>query len=361
MPKQHTINLASSEDMVLVLLGRITDVLGPLAKETGLDATFDITREDDLTTINVTVPDGKWELALIRGIADAIYEHQDIVYVSGWESLCEKLLRIPWFRPLAAESVEMARPKWSPPTTDKLSEVFSLPEVNRMLCSWIFVSNVVHAVTFEFEDAERNEPDKFKLVHPEVIEEFPYLLYARAVTAWCENIRLPHHLIVGAKHLMDHTWQPRMHTWVLGLRPDIRCEVMAENGGYLCQITASRSILTLLNRALLFIGNLVAPTAQEYMTVLRVNPDMAGRVYLNRRNPDATMDMILAATFTDIGFKLQPALNLSEKPALTFNNYGQTYLTIAASTPVDETLLHGLRVAAKGAHDAVLAGHNSIR
>lgn len=58
MPKKHTINLASSEDMILVLLGRITDVLAPLANETGLDATFDITRgEDNLNTISVTVPD----------------------------------------------------------------------------------------------------------------------------------------------------------------------------------------------------------------------------------------------------------------------------------------------------------------
>jgi hypothetical protein len=362
MENQRTIILTSSQDMVLVLVGRISAALTPTANETGLDATLNITRDDEnlITAVSVTVPHYTWELPLLRGIADAIYEHQDIVYVSGWGSLCEKLFRIPWFRPLTANIAETTKPTWLYSPTGRLSEVGRLVEVNRLLCSWIFVSNVVHALDYKFGDEEYGL-DEFHLVHPAVAEEVPYRMYSQVASAWCETIRLPHHLLAGAKIVMADKWKPAMTTWLLGLRPDLRCEVSQTDGRYSCLITGSRPMIALLERALLCLGNLIVAGSRDYLNGLRVDPDMGNRVFMNQVNPNPTMHTILVAPLKELGLRPSLALELPDKPNLIFNSYGQPYLTIAGSTPIDEAHLEQLRMAAKEAHDDLLARRDEAR
>jgi hypothetical protein len=339
--------LATSEDMALVFIKHISEALVPAANETGTEASFYFARDSDnkINAVSVTVPHPTWEFPLIHGINKAIFERQEVVYVSGWPDLCEKLLRTPWFRALAAAGAATPPPAWTYSPTGALSEVGRLEEMNRLLCSWVFVGNVYRAVSLEFGDADGSRPDEMHLTHPAVMEEAPYCMYSLVANAWCESLRLPPHLATGAAFIMGDRWHPSMEAWLLNLRPDARFEVALIDGRYGCRISASRAVITLLKDALLCLGNLVVADSMDYMKSLRVNPNMGEITTIRQSSPEPTMHRILAAMYDELGVKTRAALYLEDKPSLTFNSYGQMYMTISAAPPVEGGLLEGLRKA----------------
>lgn len=350
MEDQRTIRLTASPDMVLIFIKHISETLTPTLRETGADASFDLAHDGDnnINAVSVTVPHPTWEVPLLRGIAGAMIERQEVVYVSGWPDLCEKLLRIPWFRAHAAGGAATPPTAWTYSPTGALSEVGRLDEVNRLLCSWVFVGNVYRAVSLEFGGEGGRQPDEMHLIHPTVTEEAPYRMYSLVASAWCEGLRLPPHLATGAALIMGDQWRPSMEAWLLNLRPDVRFEVGLIEGRYGCRITASHSVIALLEDALLCLGNLVVAGTVEYMQALRVNPNMGEATFINQSSPEPTMHRITAAMYDELGVKPRPALDLADKPALTLNSYGQMYMTISAATPIEDRLLEGLRKAVMG-------------
>jgi len=349
----ETIRLTASSEMILVLVRKISEVLLPLVEGTAVDIPLGFGKlPDGREWLTVTIPDSEWQIPVLDGIIRALFDRQDLIYISGLDRFHDRLFRIPWVVP--DDGVLRPPPKgWSHSPAGNLAGVASRPEINQFFCSWIFVSNVVRAIQLAFSQEGRLS-DRMAIVHPSVPEEVPYQIYARFAKSWTGSFQFPEHLIEGARILMGEQWRPVMGEWLLGLRPELQFEVVADSGKHCCHITSSGAVIALLEDALLCLGNLVMHLVRTHMQSLLVMPGWAEAeaeaLRLHNVNPDPIMLTIEAAILDDLGFRLPPPLEISKAPELCVNRYGGTYLTISGSTPIEPEHLIALRAQVWRAH-----------